>query len=98
MIISPPLATGMPFICLRKVGPQSRKPKRTTYTKKFAMATSQITLLPNTSRRRSAVVISDEGFRSVASISKSGSPSSCGPSFTQKKQNTAAKPASAAGT
>ena len=29
MIMSPPFSTGMPLCCLRKVGPQSRKPNLT---------------------------------------------------------------------
>ena len=56
MIIMPPFDTGMPLYSFRKVGPQSRNPKRTTYTKKFASAQSQITRLRKTSLRLSASV------------------------------------------
>ena len=69
------------------------------YTKKFANATSQITLFPKTRRRRSAVVISEEGLCvAAASISSSGTPASVGESLTQKKQKTVAAAASDAGT
>ena len=102
MIIMPPFDTGMPLYSFRKVGPQSRNPKRTTYTKKFASAQSQITRLRKTSRRRSASVTwrfsAASAFPRTSERSSSGSPASWGPSLTEKKQNTAARPASAAGT
>ena len=41
----------MPRACLRNVGPQSKMPYRTEYTKKLASDNSQIYRFVNTSRR-----------------------------------------------
>src|SRR5574344_533087 len=107
----PAVEISMPLYCVRKVAPQSRIVKRTTYMQKLDTARIQIRGLANTIRltkdlndfpdilsanEASEVLSSD--FSSLSMSSISGSPTDDGVSFNVKNNATAPTRAMAAGT
>ena len=77
--------SSMPRACFKNVGPQSRMPYRTMYTKKLANDSSQIYGLQNTSRR-SELVSGSISCCMSAVPSTGGKPSDSGVSRSVNRQ------------
>src|SRR3954447_5539102 len=92
-----PAETSIPRACLRKVGAQSKRPYRTEYTKKFAIASSQMCGFENTRRCSVLSTGSVSCFKStVPAIG--GRPSDSGVSRNASTSQAAATSANPAGT